>query len=64
MDDPFRRPALTAGVFYKDPWAALDWLEKAFDCERSMVIGDKDGKLGHAQMRFRLCWRRVGAGRR
>jgi uncharacterized glyoxalase superfamily protein PhnB len=52
MDDPFRRPALTAGVFYQDPWAALDWLEKAFGFERSMVISDKDGKLGHAEMRF------------
>jgi uncharacterized glyoxalase superfamily protein PhnB len=52
MDDPFRRPALTAGVFYKDPWAALDWLEKAFGFERSMVITDKDGKLGHSEMRF------------
>jgi len=52
MDDPFRRPALTAGVFYKDPWAALDWLEKAFGSERSMVISDKDGTLGHAEMRF------------
>src|SRR5712691_9701292 len=52
MDDPFRRPALTAGVFYKDPWAALDWLEKAFGFERSMVITDKDGKLSHSEMRF------------
>jgi uncharacterized glyoxalase superfamily protein PhnB len=52
MDDPFRRPALTAGVFYKDPWAALDWLEKAFGFERTMVISDKDGKLSHAEMRF------------
>lgn len=52
MDDPFRRPALTAGVFYKDPLAALDWLEKAFGFERSMVITDKDGRLGHSEMRF------------
>ncbi|HEY4846370.1 MAG TPA: VOC family protein [Methylocella sp.] len=52
MDDPFRRPTLTTGVFYKDPWAALDWLEKAFGFERSMVITDKDGKLGHSEMRF------------
>lgn len=52
MDDPFRRPTLTTAVFYKDPWAALDWLEKAFGFERSMVITDKDGKLGHSEMRF------------
>ncbi len=52
MDDPFCRPTLTTGVFYKDPWAALDWLEKAFGFERTMVITDKDGKLGHSEMRF------------
>ena len=52
MDDPFRRPALVPGVFYKDPWAALEWLEKAFGFERAMVITEPDGKLGHAEMRF------------
>ena len=52
MDDPFRRPSLIAGVFYKDPWAALDWLENAFGFERSMVITYKDGRLGHSEMRF------------
>ena len=52
MDDPFRRPDLISGVFYKDPLAALDWLEKAFGFERSMVITDKDGNLGHSEMRF------------
>jgi uncharacterized glyoxalase superfamily protein PhnB len=52
VDDPFRRPALTAGVFYQDPWAALDGLEQAFGFERRMVITDKDGKLGHSEMGF------------
>jgi uncharacterized glyoxalase superfamily protein PhnB len=52
MEDPFRRPSLGSQVFYRDPWAALDWLEKAFGFERSMVISDRDGRLGHAQMRF------------
>ncbi len=52
MEDPFRRSSLSSGVFYKDPWAALDWLEKAFGFERSMVITDKDGNLGHSEMRF------------
>ena len=45
MGDPFRRPSLGSGVFYRDPWAALDWLEKAFGFERSMVISDQDGRL-------------------
>jgi uncharacterized glyoxalase superfamily protein PhnB len=52
MDDPFRRPALASGVFYRDPWAALDFLEKAFGFERTMVITDKDGGLAHSEMRF------------
>jgi len=51
-DDPFRRASMTAGVFYKDPWAALDWLEMAFGFERSMVISDSEGNLGHGEMRF------------
>jgi uncharacterized glyoxalase superfamily protein PhnB len=52
MEDPFRRPTFGSAVFYKDPFAALDWLEKAFGFARSMVITDKDGKLGHAEMKF------------
>lgn len=52
MDDPFQRPVMTSGIFYKDPWAALDWLEKAFGFERSMVITDEDGGLAHGEMRF------------
>ncbi len=52
MEDPFRRPSLGARIYYRDPWAALDWLEKAFGFERSMVITDKDGHLAHAEMRF------------
>ena len=52
MEDPFHRPTLISGVFYKDPLAALDWLEKAFGFERTMVVTDKDGRLGHSEMRL------------
>ena len=52
MDDPFRRPTFGSAVYYKDPFAALDWLEAAFGFERTMVITDKDGKLGHSEMTF------------
>lgn len=52
MDDPFRRPTFGSAVFYKNPSAALDWLEKAFGFRRSMVITDKDGHLAHAEMAF------------
>jgi uncharacterized glyoxalase superfamily protein PhnB len=52
MADPFHRPTMVSAVIYQDPWAALGWLERAFGFERSMVITDKDGKLGHSEMRF------------
>jgi uncharacterized glyoxalase superfamily protein PhnB len=52
MKDPFHRPSFGSAVFYRDPRAALDWLEKAFGFERSMVITDKDGRLAHSEMKF------------
>jgi uncharacterized glyoxalase superfamily protein PhnB len=52
MDDPFQRPSLGSAVFYKDPFAAVDWLEKAFGFERTMLITDAQGKLGHCEMTF------------
>ena len=50
MDDPFRRPTLGSSLFYRDPWKALDWLERAFGFERAMVITDKDGNLAHSEL--------------
>jgi uncharacterized glyoxalase superfamily protein PhnB len=52
LDDPFKHATLGCGVFYKEPRAALDWLERAFGFERSMVVSDKDGQLVHSEMRF------------
>ena len=40
-------------VFYKDPMAALKWLEQAFGFELGMLVTDKDGKVGHAEMSWR-----------
>jgi uncharacterized glyoxalase superfamily protein PhnB len=57
----FPRNSLTSAVFYRDPKAALDWLEKAFGFEPAMVITDKDGNLGHAEMRFRECLIMIGS---
>jgi len=48
----FKRPSLTSGVYYQDPRAALDWLEKAFGFEPLMVVINEDGTLGHSEMRF------------
>lgn len=55
MTDPFDRPASFAGVFYRNPIAALDWLERVFGFRRSMVLTDRDGGLVHAEMRFGEC---------
>lgn len=55
MDDPFHRPPSFAGVFYRDPRAALDWLERAFGFRRSMMVTDAGGALVHAEMRFGDC---------
>jgi uncharacterized glyoxalase superfamily protein PhnB len=51
MTEP-KRPALSSGVYYKDPKAALAWLEKAFGFETAMVVEDADGTIGHSEMRF------------
>ncbi|TIR39989.1 MAG: glyoxalase [Mesorhizobium sp.] len=52
VDDPFKHSTLGSGIFYKDPRAALIWLEKAFGFEPSMVVSDADGRLVHSEMRF------------
>jgi len=48
-----QRPALVAGLFYKDPIAAMKWLEKAFGFETTTLFTDADGNLGYAEMEFR-----------
>ena len=44
--------AITPSVFYRDPMAALRWLEKAFGFETSMLVTDDDNKVGHAEMTY------------
>lgn len=61
MQDPIQRPSLRSAVFYKDPAAAIDWLERAFGFERSMVIYDKDDRLVHSELKFGNCSIMVGA---
>lgn len=48
--DAYGRPAVIPSVFYKDPFAALDWLERAFGFRRVMVITDDAGSHGHSEM--------------
>lgn len=52
MSELLHRPSFGSAVYYSDPFAALDWLEKAFGFERQMVITDKEGQLAHSEMRF------------
>ena len=46
------RAALTSALCYRDPKAALKFLEAAFGVELAMLIEDGDGNLAHAEMSF------------
>ncbi|MBL8553190.1 MAG: VOC family protein [Phenylobacterium sp.] len=46
------RPAVVPCVFYKDPIAALKWLEQAFGFELTVLLTDAQGNVGHSEMSF------------
>jgi len=46
-----RRPTFSSGLSYRDPRAALRWLEAAFGFETSLVIENTDGSITHSEMR-------------
>ncbi len=46
------RPHLISAVCYRDPRAAIAWLQAAFGFEIAMLIEDADGTLVHSEMRF------------
>lgn len=46
-----QRPTLASAIFYRDPKAALKFLEQAFGFELFMLIEDQDGNLAHSEMR-------------
>ncbi len=47
------RPTFVPAVFYKDPVAALKWLERVFGFEVTSLVTDADGKLAHSELSFR-----------
>jgi uncharacterized glyoxalase superfamily protein PhnB len=47
-----KRPVLSSGIYYRDPRAALKWLEEAFGFTTSMVVENADGTIGHSEMRL------------
>ena len=47
-----KRPTLATGIYYRDPKAALKWLEEAFGFETTMVVTGPDGGIAHSEMRL------------
>jgi uncharacterized glyoxalase superfamily protein PhnB len=43
-------PALSSALVYKDPRAALKFLEAAFGFETTLLIEDAEGNLAHSQL--------------
>lgn len=54
------RPAIVSTVFYRDPIAAMRWLEAAFGFETTALVTDAEGRVGHAEMIFRNCPMDIG----
>ena len=52
MTEISKRPTLGSALAYKDPEAAIKWLEEAFGFEPTMLIRDESGKLVHSEMGF------------
>lgn len=46
------RPGLVSSVSYKNPRAAIAWLETAFGFELTFLIEDADGEVAHSEMSF------------
>jgi len=49
---PASRPTLSTGLAYRDPRAALIWLQRAFGFEVSMIVEGEDGSIAHSEMRL------------
>jgi len=45
-------PTFTPAVFYKDPLAAIAWLQRVFGFELASLITDAQGKLAHSELTF------------
>ncbi len=46
-------PTFVPAVFYKDPMAAIEWLQRVFQFEVAALITDPQGKLAHSELTFR-----------
>ena len=52
MSDDHAPAGFASAVCYRDPVAALKWLEEAFGFEPFMVITTPDGQMVHSEMRY------------
>lgn len=54
------RPAFMPAVFYRDPLAAIRWLEQAFGFETTTLVTDAEGRVGYSEMGFEGAFVSVG----
>src|SRR5262249_8257804 len=47
-----KRPTLATGIYYRDPAAALKWLEQALGFETTLLVTSPDGAIVHSEMRL------------
>jgi len=52
MDDRSRLPSIGPLIWYRDPQAAIAWLEKAFGFELRLVVDGADGGVIHSELTF------------
>jgi uncharacterized glyoxalase superfamily protein PhnB len=45
-------PTFTPTAFYRDPLAALKWLEAAFGFETTTLVTEPSGRVGYSEMSF------------
>ncbi|KWF38058.1 VOC family protein [Burkholderia pseudomultivorans] len=50
MPTPAPLPPISPAVYYRDPRAALEWLERAFGFGRGIVVYTADGQVTHAEL--------------
>jgi uncharacterized glyoxalase superfamily protein PhnB len=46
------RPTLSSGLAYRNPRAAIAWLEAAFGFETVLLVESADGEIGHSELRY------------
>ena len=47
---PEGSPQISSTLFYRDPRAAIDWLEKAFGFQARVIVDGPDGSIAHSEL--------------